>query len=222
MSAYITVNTAGEALCFVVSLMCLYKDKEPAWRLFICFLLITVLVEVCGIYVRTVLHRPNFMIYNVFLLVECLVQSYFFYYLYKTYRNTQRLLTSWLIIFACFYSAELVKSHFGAYVSASSTTMSVGLILASVYFYYLLLKEEKSRQLFTYAPFWWVNGTICFYFAGIACNLFFSYLVQDRTPGIGHSARYIVFSIINIILYLSWSYAFICRYRQRILSSSSD
>jgi hypothetical protein len=28
-----------------------------------------------------------------------------------------------------------------------------------------------------------------------------------------------VFSIINIILYLSWSYAFICRYRQRILSS---
>lgn len=222
MSAYITVNTAAEAFCFVVSLICLYRDKEPAWRLFILFLLVTVVVEVCGIYVRTELHLPNFMIYNVFLLVECLVQSYFFYYLYKTYRSTRRLFTGWLIIFAFFYFTELVKSHFGAYVSASSTTMSVGLILASVYFYYLLLKEEKSRQLVTYAPFWWVNGTICFYFAGIACNLFFSYLVQDRTPGIGHSARYIVFSILNIILYLSWSYAFICRYRQRISSSSSD
>lgn len=222
MSAYITVNTVAEAFCFVVSLLCLYKDKEPAWRLFILFLLVTVVVEVCGIYVRTELHLPNFMIYNVFLLVECLVQSYFFYYLYKTYRNTQKQFTGWLIIFAFFYFTELVKSHFGAYVSASSTTMSVGLILASVYFYYLLLKEEKSRQLVTYAPFWWVNGTICFYFAGIACNLFFSYLVQDRTPGIGHSARYIVFSILNIILYLSWSYAFICRYRQRISSSSSD
>ena len=222
MSAYITVNTAAEALCFVVSLICLYRDKEPAWRLFILFLLVTVVVEVCGIYVRTELHLPNFMIYNVFLLVECLVQSYFFYYLYKTYRGTQRLFTGWLVVFAFFYFTELVKNHFGTYVSASSTTMSVGLILASVYFYYLRLKEEKSRQLVTYAPFWWVNGTICFYFAGIACNLFFSYLVQDRTPGIGHSARYIVFSILNIIVYLSWSYAFICRYRQRISSSSSD
>ncbi|QKJ30681.1 hypothetical protein HQ865_13260 [Mucilaginibacter mali] len=222
MPAYITVNTTAEAVCFLLSLACLYKDKEPAWRLFIFFLLTTVIVEMGGIYVRDQMQLPNYMIYNVFLLIECLVQYYFFYFLYKTYHDTKKLLIGWLIAFALFYFAELISKHFGAYVSVSSTVMSVGLILASVYFYYLLLREKRSRQLAAYAPFWWVNGTICFYFAGIACNLFFRYLVQDQTPGVGHSARYIVFSMLNVLLYLNWSYAFICRYRQRISSSSSD
>jgi hypothetical protein len=193
---------------------CLYRDKEPAWRLFIFFLPATVLVEVCGIYLRVV-SKPNFMLYNVFLAVECVVQNYFFCYLYLTYRNTRKLLAGWLIVFAIFYFTELIINRFGAYVSRASTFMSVELILASVYFYYLLIREERSRRLATYAPFWWVNGTVCFYFAGITSNLFFSYLVQDRQYAISSSARYIVFSILNIILYLSWSYAFICRYRQR-------
>lgn len=222
MLAYITVNTVAEAVCFMVSLVCLYRDKEPAWWLFIPFLLATVLVEIGGIYIRTVMLRPNYAIYNVFLLVECLVQNYFFYYLYRKYLNTKKLLIGWLIIFVCFYFTELVQNNFAAYVPHSSTVLSVELILASVYFYYRLLREERSRQLSSYAPFWWVNGTICFYFAGIAGNLFFNYLIQDQTPGISRTVRYLVFSMLNVILYLSWSYAFICRYRQRNLSTSSE
>ena len=69
------------------------------------------------------------------------------------------------------------------------------------------------------APFWWVNGTICFYFAGMACNIFFKYLVKDVTSDVSHSARYIVFSILNVILYACWSYSFICRYFQRTSTS---
>jgi len=217
MPIFITINTSTEFICMIIGIWCLYRDKEPAWRLFIPFLIVTVLVEMFGIYLRE-MHRPNFMIYNVFLVVECIVQNYFFYHLYKTYHNTRKLLIGWLIIFAVAYFAELIKNHFGAYVSQTSTLMSVELILASVYFYYLLIREERSRQLSAYAPFWWVNGTICFYFAGIASNLFFTYLVQDQRYGVSGSARYIVFSILNIILYFSWSYAFICRYRQRTSS----
>jgi hypothetical protein len=94
--------------------------------------------------------------------------------------------------------------------------------LASVYYFYLVLKEDQFRQLSVYAPFWWVSGTLCFYFAGTAGNIFFNYLIHDQAPVISHSVRYVVFNILNVVLYLSWSYSFICRYRQRISSSLSD
>lgn len=221
MNSYITVNTAAEWVCFLVSLLCLYKDKEPAWRLLVLFLLVTCLVELGGIYIRNELHRSNAWIYNIYLVTECGVESYFFYYLYKAYHNRRKLLVIWLVVFLLCYLAELISNSFAGYAFKTSVLLSVVLILASVYYYYLVLKEEQYRQLSTDAPFWWVNGTICFYFAGIASNIFFSYLVRDKTPGINHSARYIVFCILNVILYSGWSYSFICRYRQRNSSSSS-
>ncbi|OCX52074.1 hypothetical protein BEL04_11255 [Mucilaginibacter sp. PPCGB 2223] len=219
MQAYITINTTAEFFCLMVSLFCLYKDKAPVWRAFILFLLITCMVEGIGIYVHHTLRQPNFAVYNVFLPVECFVQNCFFYYLYKPYHSHKKLLVAWLSLFAVFYFSELIILHFKAFTSVTSTLLSVQLILASVYYYYLLLKEEKYRRLSAYAPFWWVNGTICFYFGGVATNVFFSYLVQY--PGVfTHSARYIVFNILNVILYSSWAYSFICRYRQKTSRSS--
>ena len=221
MPAYITVNTTAEFICFVVALICLYRDKDPVWRCLILFLLATCLVEIGGIYVRKVLHKPNFMLYNIFLVVECLVESYFFYHLYKAYNNHIKLFGSWLIIFLLLFFTELLKNHFGGYVFITSTIVSVVLVLASVYYYYLMLQEDEFRELYMYAPFWWVSGTLCFYFASTAANIFFTYLVKEQAPPMSHSIRYIVFNILNVVLYLNWSYSFICRYRQRISSSSS-
>jgi hypothetical protein len=218
---YITVNTGSEFFCFVISLFCLYRDKDKVWKNFILFLLLTFLVEVAGSYIGRKLKQPNFQLYNVFLIIECVVLNYFFYHLYKADHKLKKLLTGWLIFFLIFYFVELYVKHFKAFVSVSSTIMSVEMILAGIYFYYRLLKEEKFRQLSKYAPFWWVNGTICFYFAGIACNLFFRYMILDKPP-MTHTARYIVFSILNVILYSCWSYSFICRYFQRTSTSSSD
>lgn len=221
MERYITINTAAELICFAVSLVCLVKDREPAWRLLVLFLFFTCLVEIGGIYIRDSLHRSNAFIYNIFLLAEGLIESYFFYYLYRPIRKLKKVLLIWLFIFIACYLTELIRNDFSGYAFITSTVLSVALILASVYFYYLMLKDQEYRHLSVYAPFWWVNGTLCFYFAGIASNLFFSYLVQDTTPGFGHSARYIVFCILNIILYLTWSYSFVCRYRQTSSSSLS-
>lgn len=222
MSPYITVNTAAEVICFAVSLLCLYKDKDPVWRLLILFLLVTSMVEVGGIYMRRVLQQPNFMLYNVFLVIECLVESYFFYHLYKTYYNRFKLFGAWIITFLFVYFAELLSNKYGGYTFITLTVVSVMLVLASVYYYYLVLREDQFRSLSVYAPFWWVSGTLCFYFASTASNIFFNYLAKDRAPMISHSIRYIVFNILNVVLYLNWSYSFICRYRQRISSSLSD
>lgn len=217
MKIYITVNTLSEFFCLVISILCLYREKDKVWKSFILFLLLTCLVEIAGIYIRKELYRPNFMLYNFFLVIECAVVNYFFYHLLKANHNLNKLLTGWLVIFLLCYFVELFVNHFNTYVSTTSTVMSVELILASIYYYYRLLKEEKFRKLSKDASFWWVNGTICFYFAGMAFNIFFKYLFQDIP--VNTSASYIVFSILNVILYSCWSYSFICRYLQRTSSS---
>ncbi len=220
MKVYLTLNTISEFFCLAISLFCLYRDKDKVWKGFILFILLTCITETAGIYIRNELHRPNFMLYNIFLVIECAVLNLFCYHLVKGNDNGKRLLVAWLVFFLLYYFFELYSKHFKAYVSTSSTIMSVEIVLVSIYFYYRLLKEEKFRQLGKYAPFWWVNGTICFYFAGMACNIFFKYLLQDVTsPHVTYSARYIVFSILNVILYACWSYSFICRYFQRTYSS---
>ena len=221
MKSYITLNTASEFLCLAISFFCLYREKDKVWKSFILFLFLTTFTEVAGIYMRKALHWPNFMLYNVFLVVECSMLNYFFYHLFRTDHKMRKLLTAGFVVFLLYYFIELSVKHFSAFASASATLESVEFILASIYYYYRLLKEEKYRQLSKDPSFWWVNGTICFYFAGVACNIFFSYLMlPDKTP-IAYSARYIVFSIINVILYSCWSYSFICRYLQRTSSSSS-
>jgi len=222
MPVYININTVSEFVCLFVSLICLYKDKDPVWRALIFFLLVTCAVEVAGIHLRKELHRPNFMLYNIFLIVECFIQSYFFYHLIKVYKDKAMVLVIWIVLFLLCYFTELYKNHLGGFVFQTSSLMSVMLVLAGVYFNYLVLKDERFKRLSTDASFWWVSGTLCFYFGSTACNIFFEYLVHDKTPAISHSVRYIVFNILNIVLYLNWSYAFICRYRQRISSSSSD
>lgn len=219
LTSYLSVNTGAEMLCLLIALFCLFKDKEPAWKMFIFFLMVTCLVEVAGIYVRKTLDQPNFAIYNLFLIIECSVQNLFFYYIIKQHSTLKLIMVVWLVTFLLVYFTELIVTHFKAYASTSSTLMSVELILASVYYYYLLLKDNAYQNLFIYPSFWWVNGIICFYFGGIACNVFFSYMVLDQTVGISHSVRYVVFNVLNVILYSCWSYSFICRYRQRNLSS---
>lgn len=219
MSAYITLNTVSEFFCLAISMLFLYREKDKVWKNFILFLLLTCLVEIIGLHMR-IRHQPNFMVYNVFLVIECTVMNYFIYHLVEGNHKLKKLLTGWLIIFLLFYFIELYVKHFNAYVSAATTLMSVELILASIYYYYRLLKEEKFRQLSKDASFWWVNGTICFYFAGMACNIFFKYLLQEKAA-VTSSANYILFSILNVILYSCWSYSFICRYLQRTSSSSS-
>lgn len=222
MAGYFTINTVSELVCLVTSLVCLIKDKSLAWRLLVVYMLLNCLTEVAGIYIRVQLHGHNFPVYNIMLLAECGMVTYFFYSIFKTFRDIRRLVIWWLVIFIATYITELILNSMNQFLFFTASVMSIVFVLTALYFYYLMLKGEKYMQLSTYAPFWWVNGALFFYFGSTACNIFFDYLVKDTQIFFGNSIRYLVFSILNIILYGFWSYAFICRYRQRTYTPSSD
>lgn len=214
---YITINTAAEFVCFLAALIFLFKDKDLAWKLLIPYLLLTCLVEIAGIYIRRVLVMPNFAVYNVFLLFECSVTSYLFYNLYKPYGYKIKWIITWFATFLAMYMLELVLNHFGNFVTVTASVMSVVFVMASLYFYFLKLRDEHFERLIYSAPFWWVSGVLFFYFGSTTCNLFFDYLIQYEFITYNHSIRYIIFNVLDIVMYFFWSLAFICRYRQRKL-----
>ena len=217
---FITINTVLEFLCFLVALLCLYHDKATAWRLFIPFLLLTCVVEIAGIYIREFMRLPNFAIYNVYVLFENGFTSYFLFYLYKDYQYKLKWWLAWMGIFTALYITELLLNHFKNFVSVTASVMSVVFVLACLYFYYIKLKDEHFEPLLFSAPFWWISGTLFFYFGSTVCNNFWNYLSAYEITAFNYSIRYIIFNFLNIIMYTFWSYAFICRYRQKRSSPS--
>jgi hypothetical protein len=212
---FITVNTVSEFLCLLVAVFFLHKEKTAAWKLFIPFLLLTCLVELAGIYIREFVHVSNYAIYNAYVLFECGFTSYFFFYLYKPYRYKLKWLLAWFALFAVIYITELLLNNFSNFVSITASVMSVVFVLASLYFYYLKLKDEHFEPLVFSASFWWVSGTLFFYFGSTVCNNFAKYLSMYEIISFKYSVRYLIYNLLNIIMYIFWSYAFICRYRQR-------
>jgi len=206
-------------ICFLTALFCLAGDKSLVWKSFIGYLFLVCLTETSGIYLR-VHHMRNYLVYAIFLVFECWMVSLFFYHIYKRYNHQRKLLYGWMGIFLLVYLAEMYSIHFKSFPSLTATFMSVVFVVASLYFYLLIIKDEKFRQLSTYPPFWIANGILLFYFGSTACNVFYDYLVKHEN-GISPtlSIRYIIFNLLNVLLYCCWSYAFICRYYQRKLSS---
>ncbi len=220
MNLPFTVNTVAELTCLLVAAFCLIKDKTPIWRYFIVYLLLTFVTEMTGSYLRKMTDISNAPLYNIYLLIECGFISCFFYNLYLQYTNKRSLLVTWLCIFLVMYVLEGLQFHFAKFVNVTASTESVVFVLASLYFYYLILRDDQYIVLNSYAPFWWVNGTLIFYFGSTATNIFNDYLVHEIKL-ITMSIRYVTYSILNVLLYACWSYAFICRFLQRKYYSSS-
>lgn len=212
---YFTGNTISELVCFLAAIFFLWKDKAPAWKLLIVFLALTCITEMGGIYLRRVIHMHNSWLYNIFILAECSINTYFFYNLFCTLKYAKKILWGWIALFISIYLVELFYNHFNMFVANTATVMAIVFTLASVYYYYMLLISSADVNLKTHAPFWWVNGTIFFYFGSTATNLFFDYLIYYRAPDFSRSVYYILLTILNILLYCCWVYAFFCRWLQR-------
>ncbi|MEO7212577.1 hypothetical protein [Mucilaginibacter sp.] len=215
LSKLFTLNTVAELICFLVALIFLYRDKSAAWRLLIVYLLLTFAAETTGLVIRKVFLSPNLPVYNTFVVVECFFTSYFFYTLFKPYGYSMKWLFGWLALFTVMYISELFYVQFADFVAVTASIMSIVFVLACMWFYYLKLTDERYEPLLQSAEFWWVSGALFFYFGSTACNIFFDYLKQNEVSTYNSSIRYIIFNVLNIILYSFWSFSSVCRYRQR-------
>jgi len=220
---FFTVNTIAELGCFLVALCFLARDRELPWRLWILYLALTCVTEFGGIYLRRVVHVHNSWLYNLFVLGECGMNTYFFAYLYHSFGKRERIAGYWLLGFLVIYSTESIINGFNAFVAVTTSMMSIVFVIASVRYYYLLLSHDGYVKISRHAAFWWVNGTMLFYFGSTATNLFFDYLIRFKSPDFSRSVHYIISETLDVLLYCCLSLSFIFRwYQQRSLISSSS
>jgi len=210
MLHYFTANTTIEFICFLFAVVCLIKDSSTVWRCQVLYLLITCIAEFYGIYVSS--HQYNNQwVYNIFILFEAGFTFLMLAHLLKKYKNSRSAIMAGIAVFLVAYIYCIINKGFLHYVYPAYTLMSVEFVLFSLFYYYLLLKDDNYVDL-KYSPgFWWVAGTLFFYFGNTACDIFDDklYLVVINT--FHQHLTYFIYKALNIILYSCWSYSFICK-----------
>jgi len=217
MAKYFTIYTSAELICLITALVCLFRSKEYYWRLLIPFMLVITMVEFASIPIKA-LYKANpipihstVWLYNLLLPVQITGFAIVFYGFLNKYTKNKILVITGAVLLYLIYIAELLTNQAGLFNFNSNTysAMSVVLVVYSLYFYYTLLKSEEYAELKYLPEFWWVTGTLFFFFGTTAINLSYTYILTTY-PG---NKLYLAFitNVLIIILYGCWSYAFICK-----------
>lgn len=189
-----------------------------AWHLkfFSVLLGLTFFVEAATVFMLHVLHiKSDLWVYNLFMPVEYVAYAYYYQLILKTKWIKQAIsifmfafpitgLASTFIVFK-FYNWNSYEAIVGSFFT----------IIFAVSYYYELYMEHEERNLKTSAEFWIATGMIVFY----SCLLPFvgtlNYLVKT-SPSLALIFSRIV-NVLGIIMYLFFSYSFICRINIRKL-----
>jgi len=206
-----------EIICLIIAIRFLQPVKSPFWRSFRWFMLITVLVEVTG-HILRYYDINNHGIYNLYMPVEALYKYYVLYWLCRDYFKVEYWLIPFAGIFFILYLYESIDKNFSQYSYITNSVMSVSMVIVCCLYYYYFLKKEEYVNIYEHAPFWIITALFFFYLGSTACNVFWYYLTTIyKTQHI--PVRFIIFALLNFIMYGCWSYSFICKYRQTISSS---
>lgn len=210
MMNHISFNIIIELICFLFAVRYLLKDNS-FWRLMLVYMGLVVITEVTGKYLAG-LHQSNQWLYNIFLLIEAGFVGSMFYHLLKR----KVWIVSGLFLFLLSYALEVHHYGFMKFLSYTNIVSSILFICLSFYYYFMLINEENYHDLVRHDAFWWVTGAIFYYFGGTVCNFLFDYLSRIDSQTLQYPVRYIIFCVLNFVLYSCWSYSFVCRYRQKI------
>lgn len=206
-----------EAFCCICGFVFLNKDRS-VWKYFKWILLITVLKEVVG-YTTAILMpgQNNHWWFNIFLPVDFIIYTCILHYACRRYFRDRSVIILGSVCFAIIFFYESYMNSFAKYSLLASNIAAVYYLLFCCLYYFFLLKQEGYEDILRSPSFWVITGLFVFYFSRTACNVFFTYLVEINEILL-KPIRYVIFIILGFILYGLWSYAFLCRYRQRISS----
>lgn len=210
MSIYLTVYTASELICFLVAVFALSNDKNRAWRYFWIYLLITLTIELSSIYLKNHGSPKTTWLYSILTFFEIVFIASLFQSVLAKYVRNWNLFKGGLIVLILLYIGEIsIHQSLNVRLNVTNTILGIMVVVASLSYLNLLLKDDNYVSLGKDANFWWVIGTLFFFFGFMSLNILYVMLKDNYTkpgPLFGYT-----FKVLNIIFYAVWSYAFICR-----------
>ena len=202
-----------EYLCLLFAFLYVRKTKDW-WVLFIPYMICVVITETLALYVMQQGNKDNYQVHNFYLPIYF---SFSLLALYKTCAplfNVKKWIGLIAILVLIFYLFESIGSGFKKLSIDTFSFANACFVILCCSYYYHLLKQDNFIEIKKHAPFWVVTGILFFCFGSTVSYLFFDTLVQINIK-YGLPVRQVIFIVLNFILYSCWSYAFLCRYRQK-------
>ncbi len=201
--------TAIVGISFIVSLFSFRLRGSYHLKIFSILLGLTFIVEVFTSYLIKSLHVQNDLwVYNIFMLVEFWVYAFYYKQIIKI-PTLKKVITIFLLVIPLFW---LFTSFFvfkledwNSYLNIAGSFFTICLAL---FYYYQLLTSPYSVNLLTHAEFWIATGMLVFYCCQIPYLGTLNFLYTNyRTLSLQF---YDVFISLDILMYLMFTYAFIC------------
>jgi hypothetical protein len=212
-----------EITCLVIALL-LYKDlkRNTIMVYFIPFLLMTALVEISAkIWDQ---RHQKFIIFNIFTAAE-----FVFYSLIFRFHLTNKLLRYIIILLIPTYlllfilNVSFVQGISSSFHSYTFLLGSFFMVVYSCFFLYESILPESINVKLSRQPFFWISiGLLIFYLGSVIINALVEYLTKSDFREQGIIIYTNITNSLNIILYGSFSIAFIlCRNNRKTSSSPS-
>jgi len=201
------------ATSFIASLTIYFQRNTPLYlRLFPPFLLVTIMVEIIGEYLRA--HTgTNVKLYNPFLVFEFV---FYFFMLRQIIRNKiikQIILhLLWLYPLMALFNIYFIQKI----TIFNSMTYSFGCLLMvaiCIYYFFELFQHPYSGSLFREPAFWICSGLLFFYSCSFPIFSLLNFLNNASNIIIRNLGT--ILNLMNDLLYLSFTIAFLCRIKAR-------
>ncbi len=214
------ITFTAECVVFLASIFLLDK-KTGIWRLFILFLLLTLVTEIIGWWLTSFAHKSNnSWVYNILLIIS----GIFTLYIIKHADPVVRIgsfLNIGVIFFAGFALVNLLFFE-GIWIYNGYTEMvaDIMIFIYCCYFFYRVLEEEVYRDLFRYEYFWIAIGFLFSSLGSVVLYIYLEPLMSYYRHTHINIYGYINYGL-NVVLYGSLIISFICRKRNtRLLRAS--
>lgn len=210
MSIYLTVYTTSELICFLVAVFTLSSDKNRSWKYFWVYLLITLTIELSSIYLKNHGSIKTTWLYTILTFFEIGFIASIFRSVLAKYVRKWKLFNGGLILLVLLYFGEMsVYQSMDVRLNITNTVLGIMVVVAALTYLNFLLKDDNHISLARDSNFWWVIGTLFFFFGFMSLNILYVLLKDSYTkpgPLFGYT-----FKVLNVIFYAIWNYAFICR-----------
>jgi hypothetical protein len=198
-----------EFAAFLTALLCWrYLDKRSI-RWFVPFLLLIVVVELTGRYLKKELAMPNVWMYNITIPLEYLFLAFIFLRNFKS-SSFRRLSAVFMVLFAAYTLIHIL--FIGGIHTFNSQVLTIGsfaMMLLSILCFYDLYLNTQTAPVWKLPIFWIAVGVLLFNAGEFAYLLFFDYL-KDHGYEEASKIFYEINGKVIYLLYSSLIIAFLC------------
>lgn len=212
---YLTSYIVVQAICLSAAFWLLRGQRFNVWGVQRFYLLVVVATELGGIWLRG-MGKSNLALYNAFLWVEALAVGALLCRFIQPITSVpmHRVYLIWVVLFGLSYGLEWrFNSQEYLYFNYTIVLMCFVFTLACTYYAYRMLVCIPVQDITRHAPFWWVSGTVIFYFGGTMVNGVLDLLIDRPLEVGGYYLHQLIVNFLNILMYGLWTYSYVIYYR---------